>query len=490
MKTKTLTLFTKAGMALVISTLAITVLPSCKKSSSLTPAAKYKIPGASNSLPSSPVGTDISDNLEAYWTGSNLNYPLTNQDFDFSGNGNTATNGIGVSQGTDRNGYSNALVFNGSASTTVANNTKLNVGAHSFSISTWVYLIAYGSSGSTLLHNAYMSQGWHFGVNGSGYLTYSYNATTVPAQNAVHIPKNTWTHVVMTYSHPANTLVFYVNGALDTTYTGLSDPLVSSDSLLYIGSMSGTAKFLDGSLSDIRFYYGRVLAATDVATLYGAGTPASTGLLAYWPMTKTPDDLSPGDVNNGVKNSGVSGTIDRFDLSGGAYKFNGTTGYIDVPSTLALMLTNTDFTVNAWVNADNTSTSTNTILSKVQPGSHGGYYIDISAGPSGTGLLHYSPGATFPQAYSTSAVGGGWHMTTLVYSLSTGKLYIYLDGVLNNTIINFPFPAGGITADLFIGKNNPIVNPAEPFDGGMSDLRIYTQALSATDVTNLYDSLY
>jgi hypothetical protein len=67
--------------------------------------------------------------------------------------------------------------------------------------------------------------------------------------------------------------------------------------------------------------------------------PAS-GLIAYWSLDNTGNDLS-GNYNNGAVNN-VTSVPDRFGEPNGAYHFNGYSSYIAVPDNQALRLANTD----------------------------------------------------------------------------------------------------------------------------------------------------
>jgi len=98
------------------------------------------------------------------------------------------------------------------------------------------------------------------------------------------IQKNTWIHIVATYS--GTELKLYINGVLDGTLA-VSAPMVASTSKLCIGegSVWGDRRFI-GQLSDLRFF-NVVRTDTEItADMTSALTGAETGLVAGWKMNE------------------------------------------------------------------------------------------------------------------------------------------------------------------------------------------------------------
>ena len=98
---------------------------------------------------------------------------------------------------------------------------------------------------------------------------------------------------------------------------------------------------------------------------------------------------------------------------------------------------------------------------------------------------------TYKSVTSASAItGSGWHMFTTTYDGLSIKIYI--DGVLNNTATPY-----STKTPIFYNSNNAIFLAAEAgpnittptgeyFNGKISDVRIYSTALSADDIKELY----
>jgi hypothetical protein len=73
----------------------------------------------------------------------------------------------------------------------------------------------------------------------------------------------------------------------------------------------------------------------------------TNGLAGWWPFTGNANDLS-GNGNNGTV-SGATLTADRFGTIGAAYKFNGTSDHISVPSSTSINFGTGSYAVNVWV---------------------------------------------------------------------------------------------------------------------------------------------
>ena len=75
----------------------------------------------------------------------------------------------------------------------------------------------------------------------------------------------------------------------------------------------------------------------------GSCQPAPSGLVGWWPGDGTPSDIA--GTNNGLLQGGATATA--AGIGGGAFSFDGTNAYVQVPDAAALRPTN--FTVETWV---------------------------------------------------------------------------------------------------------------------------------------------
>jgi len=178
-------------------------------------------------------------------------------------------------------------------------------------------------------------------------------------------------------------------------------------------------------------------------------------------------DLS-GNGNNGMLINGVGYS----GANGGALSFDGVDDYVRVNSTPALNFsTNGDFTVSVWINPATTVSSWNRGIIVQESYLNSGYRFGFSNGgrPS---LWTTQSGGTLSLPSSVSLVAGQWAHVVITYSNQQG--YIYVNGV----------QTGGATGTYIAGSNSVCIgcNISELFSGFLSDARVYSRAINATEV--------
>lgn len=139
----------------------------------------------------------------------------------------------------------------------------------------------------------------------------SFAGTYIRITTSKSIPKNRWSHVVLTYSGSETNAGFeiYINGALDSSavkntvgsYTGGAS--FSTHRFGVSSSFSSTGRY-GGHMSDL-CVWNRVLTSGEVTTLYNSGSiydvsAASfyaSAITAYWPMRSNADCLNNATYN-------------------------------------------------------------------------------------------------------------------------------------------------------------------------------------------------
>ena len=201
-----------------------------------------------------------------------------------------------------------------------------------------------------------------------------------------------------------------------------------------------------------------------------------TGLIAYYPFTGDADDAS-GNGLHGTLNGPILAT-DRFGSTDRAYQFDGINDYIlvgdPVPSLLQLQK---EISLEAWVYVTQYPGSYWLIVGSQYDGARSGATIFLNS----SGKIHFQIG------------NGSWHATNgdslvpqnqWVHIVATRRPYengrIYINGVLQPS--TGETWTGGITynnAWFAMGQQKDV---NRPFKGKIDDVRIYSRALSATEV--------
>ncbi len=205
---------------------------------------------------------------------------------------------------------------------------------------------------------------------------------------------------------------------------------------------------------------------------------STDGLVAYYPFSGNANDQS-GRGNHPTKMSRVVLTEDRFGNANSAYYFNGGS-YIGIPTTTVLKPPY--LCISVWAKRTPLSTSWQQIISATEQANRyivGWYDNDIIGSTHSPGSIIKTP---------TSYVDASWHHIVLSYG--EGQRLLYVDGALkaNQTI------RGAITGYnsgwIGIGRDDENQDGNADccgFMGAIDDIRIYNRALTANEITDLYN---
>ena len=216
----------------------------------------------------------------------------------------------------------------------------------------------------------------------------------------------------------------------------------------------------------------------------------STSLVAYFPFNGNANDESGNGNNSNYIGTGVTLSTDRFGEAGKAYYFDGNTGsYIRIPSD---NFPTNDRTISFWFNADQVDNSP-TPFCYGGNGCNSQILIIINKGDNPTAytvLAHC--GTNFISAPYSEAPVNGWYQFTLTISGSLQKIYI--NGELIQTANTFASPTyvTGVSAIIGAllntdGSTVYVDATAGYFKGKLDELVIYNEAMTAEEVTSLYN---
>ena len=212
----------------------------------------------------------------------------------------------------------------------------------------------------------------------------------------------------------------------------------------------------------------------------------SSGLVGYWTL-----DEGSGIVANDSSSSGNNGTISGSSswstgkIGNSAFSFNGTTNYIDAGSGSASLLNfgMGSYTVSSWINLSN-SNAEKTIIAKIEANESLGWSLRIQGSSaniwvrSGTTSYTSSNNATIPL--------NTWSHIVAVVDRNQNRIFTYLNGTLIGSGVSISgFGSFDTGTDLFIGDER--ASAINRFSGSLDDIRIYSRALSASEITDLYN---
>ena len=302
------------------------------------------------------------------------------------------------------------------------------------------------------------------------------------------IAEGTWYFVAGTYNASGASAVenVYINGALANSTT-VSKTLGTAGAInISIGmcSQCSLPYYFDGRISNVQ-EYSNSFSPGAIAMLYGegiGGTPLpNQGLMGWWPLDGNANDYSGNSQNASLVNT-YSAPFNLTALT------NSSTGAMYVakftPSGSPVMLGNSinlqplgSVSITAWITANSIQYGRPQIVSNNGTSGQQGYNFSINNGKLEFIVRQLGYGWTSCETTSTSDITDGrTHFVSGVYNGS--GISVYIDGTLqaasqcHSGPINYSVGSVGL-----IGSS---------YNGTISNLQIYSSALSAANISSLY----
>jgi len=439
------------------------------------------------------------DTLDILGDGSCIaTYQLDGNANDLSGNYSGTPTAVSYGVGE----FDLAGVFNGTSSyitTPLTYNSIVNLNdkTQDFSFSLWMYQSSLPSAGTKNVFaiNEYAPSYQYIGlvVNGSNINFVSYPGGAAGDVAAATTDLNVWTHIACV--RESSTMKIYKNGSLIQSAPMVYANMSLDSTLRWVfgrRSDGGNDNYFDGSIDQVRIF-NKALNSTEVTTLYNetactkaacTGTTNTLDILgdgsciAAYPLDGSPADLS-GNYN-GVQTN-VTYPVGKFDLAG---SFNGTSSVIrDIPNSISTSLkSNNAFTYSFWIKFNSLG-----YQSIIQ------FFNDVTSSVSfnGTNFEAYIYNSSTQQKAvinSATVTTGVWY--NVVFKGDSNGIFLYVN---NNTPASTSW--GG---DWFIYTNATYKYNAigarqnsggftDYVDGQIDQVRVFNKALSAGEVTTLYN---
>jgi hypothetical protein len=196
------------------------------------------------------------------------------------------------------------------------------------------------------------------------------------------------------------------------------------------------------------------------------------------PSSTTAIDMSRN--NNGTLINGVG-----YDsIGGGSWSFDGTNDYIDVPLT-NYILNIASVTVFCWVNLSLPTFGTFFHLGDNNNGITMGVGDVYTQEPPGTKVVVLYPNVRWiTNSYNMGTYSNGWNFVAISFDSSKYPT-VYLN---NNVGIYIAFNDFNSVGAYKVTIGREVGIPSRSLTGKISDLRMYSRALSATEISNYYNA--
>jgi gliding motility-associated-like protein len=192
------------------------------------------------------------------------------------------------------------------------------------------------------------------------------------------------------------------------------------------------------------------------------------------------NDLS-GNGNHGNL-FGATLSTDRFGNTGGAYSFNGSSQYIEVPNSTSISSPAARLTTVFWVQVNGWSNQFGvnyaSILSKSNSATNCQYRVSLK--DNGVSVINNGKYWDFN---GTGISLNTWYHIAVVFNNNTSSYYV--NGVYAGQSASpgtFSFNSGN---SMYIGRDDP--GTTDYFGGKVDELRVFARALSAAEIMQLYN---
>ncbi len=398
--------------------------------------------------------------------------------------------------------------------------------------SLWIYLDAIPSVFATVLYIGYAgspNQNYEVlsvssGTTGHVKFQSRYGTgTNAEIESLSALSTSTWYHVAWVYE--GTSIYLYVNGALQGSTTNTVTD-TSSYPAFFGAWHTGDTEF-DGKIAQARFY-NQALNGDQIAELYNENlttyyrptTSLNAGEFRYneqlgyveyydgsnW--NQIADEYITGQPTTCICNYPITGTaLYQFNnnlintcgsptgtgtgITYGAGQFNnavdlnGSTGKISLGN--QTWFNAGDYSVSFWMRNEGNDSNYQIIVSQ-RTSSDAGSPINISmygvSYGSNNGMLYFNVGGSYFVSNTALSKNTWYHVVFII--VAGGAMNIYINGVLdsNSTTESTTRPTP-TNQNLAIGANGS--NNDYPFNGKIDQFRVFNSALSATQVTELYN---
>lgn len=292
------------------------------------------------------------------------------------------------------------------------------------------------------------------------------------------ISDTNWHHVAVSVS--GTQVVFYLDGVADTPIGYTSTFVLTTNAAIGARGDNDARNAFFGAVDELAIY-NRVLSASEIQTIFNAGTTGKCKPLAtfapenqvLW-LAGDGDALdSSGNGNNGTLQSGASYAVGRV---GQGFQFDGVDDNVSVPDNSILSFGgNAPMTVEIWVYR----TSNNAVQHFIgkRAGCTGNLDYQLARDVTGSFGIGFNRGLVAASTTVEDVPLNTWTHLAGTYDGTTSRLY------KNGVQIASATGASGVanSAPLVIGNSGT----CQPFGGRLDEPSVYNRALSAAEIESI-----
>ena len=284
---------------------------------------------------------------------------------------------------------------------------------------------------------------------------------------------------------------FYINGSQvgnsisygsgGTTHWGLGNNDTVTQPFGYVGNMMLYNKKLE--LSEIKQNYDAL------KHVYANGNFVIDNLKLYFNPASYLSYPSSGTTVTDLTGNSLNGTLSNTTFNKKYFTFNGSSSQITITDNSLLEPGSGDWTMEVWINVSN-STGSRVVLGKIASGGNSAdisYAIRILNGNIRADFNSGSFSAVSTANYALTL--NTWYQFTYVFNnVSNNNIITYVNGQYSSTITHSYTSLQNTSTNLHLGSYNGGATFQQWFSGQMGIVRLYSSALSDSDVSKNFEA--
>lgn len=388
--------------------------------------------------------------------------------------------------------YGSALRFNGSNTRVTIDGTDL-LSPRSFTVSAYINprtMPGAGNYRTVVAKDTSTNSNYHLEINGTNAFNCGFHNGTGYTNHDVagYIQTGRWQHVACVFDDDGNTMRAYYNGARVYSGSETGTPLQTATSVWIGARQSGTTRFFDGGIDDVRIYnYARdpELVIEDANAGHPAiGTPLGSTLL-HLSLDEgygaTANDKSAfatnGTITGGSWNT--DGAMNR------AYRIAAVTDRISMGD-IATVDGLPGLTISFWIRPATLATSRHIIGKWPSAQNSNSFLVRTNASASDELDIFIASGTSDTSNYFTTTnldlATDVWQQVIVSYSggeAASNRVRVYKNGEPRSGSVTGTIPTAltsGTTSSLIVGD---VRQNSTALDASYDEVKIYGYALSA-----------
>jgi len=198
---------------------------------------------------------------------------------------------------------------------------------------------------------------------------------------------------------------------------------------------------------------------------------------------------SSGTTVTDLSGSSLNGTLSNITFNKPYFTFNGSSSTLSASDSALIEPGSGDFTIEVWINHSVIAGSSRCILSKTDGGNSADWGYGIRTNSAGSTYMEIGNGSTTITSPSYTVTINTWYQIVGVCNNTSNLITLYINGVSQGSNANSFASIKNTTSSLSIGSfNNNVGGFGQWVNGKIGIVRLYSSALSASDVSKNFES--